>query len=48
VDALASQAVAAGAKLVRPVADQSYGDRNCKIVDPFGHAWLFATAKTQT
>ena len=45
VDALASQAVAAGAKLPRPVADQSYGDRNCKIEDPFGHAWLFATAK---
>jgi len=45
VDALASQAVAAGAKLARPVADQSYGDRNCKIVDPFGHGWLFATAK---
>jgi len=45
VDALASQAVAAGAKLARPVADQSYGDRNCKIEDPFGHAWFFATAK---
>lgn len=45
VDALANQAVAAGATLARPVTDQSYGDRNCKIEDPFGHAWLFATAK---
>jgi PhnB protein len=45
VDAFASLAVAAGADLVRPVADQPYGDRNCKIVDPFGHAWFFATAK---
>jgi PhnB protein len=45
VDALASQAVAAGARLPRPIADQEYGDRNCKIEDPFGHAWLFATAK---
>jgi len=45
VDALASQAVAAGAKLARPVADQTYGDRNCKIEDPFGHTWFFATPK---
>jgi len=45
VDAFASRAVAAGANLVRPVADQPYGDRNCKIVDPFGHAWFFATPK---
>jgi PhnB protein len=45
VDALASQAVAAGAKLARPVADQSYGDRSCKIEDPFGHGWFFATPK---
>jgi PhnB protein len=43
VDAFASRAVAAGANLVRPVADQPYGDRSCKIVDPFGHAWFFAT-----
>jgi PhnB protein len=45
VDALANQAVAAGATLARPVADESYGDRSCKIEDPFGHAWLFARAK---
>jgi PhnB protein len=45
VDAFASRAVAAGATLVRPVADQPYGDRSCKIVDPFGHAWFFATPK---
>jgi len=43
VDAFASRAVAAGANLARPVADQPYGDRNCKLVDPFGHTWLFAT-----
>jgi len=43
VDAFASRAVAAGAKLARPVEDQPYGDRNCKLVDPFGHTWLFAT-----
>ena len=43
VDDFASRAVEAGAKLVRPVANAPYGDRNCKIVDPFGHAWFFAT-----
>ena len=43
VDAFASRAVQGGAKLVRPVENAPYGDRNCKIVDPFGHAWFFAT-----
>ena len=45
VDALASRAVGAGAKLVQPVKDQFYGDRTCKLVDPFGHVWFFATHK---
>lgn len=43
VDRLAERAVAAGAKLLRPVENQFYGDRACSIVDPFGHEWLFAT-----
>src|SRR5262249_35730786 len=42
-EAFASRPAAAGANHVRPVADQTYGDRNCKIVDAFGHAWFFAT-----
>ena len=45
VDAIARQAVAAGAKLVRPVEDQFYGDRNCKLEDPFGHVWMISTHK---
>jgi PhnB protein len=45
VDALAKQAVAAGAKVLRPVADQFYGDRAGKFEDPFGHQWSFATHK---
>ena len=45
VDALASQAVAAGAKLLRPVADQFYGDRSGALTDPFGHRWMIATRK---
>ncbi len=43
VDALASRAVAAGAKIERPVADQFYGDRSVTLLDPFGHRWFFAT-----
>lgn len=43
VDALASQAVAAGAKVLRPVADQFYGDRSGTLTDPFGHVWTIAT-----
>lgn len=43
VDALARQAAAAGAKVIRPVADQFYGDRSVMLEDPFGHQWGFAT-----
>ena len=43
VDKMVEQAVAAGGKLVRPVADQFYGDRTGGITDPFGHKWYIAT-----
>ena len=43
VDAMVAQAVAAGGKLVRPVADQFYGDRTGGIDDPFGYHWYLAT-----
>jgi PhnB protein len=43
VDALFARAVAAGATVLRPVADQFYGDRAGRLQDPFGHAWVFAT-----
>jgi len=45
VDAVIKQAVAAGAKLVRPVQDQFYGDRSGSVADPFGHMWHVATHK---
>jgi PhnB protein len=38
-DALAAQAVSAGAKVVQPVKDQPYGWRVGRVVDPFGHHW---------
>ena len=43
VDAAVERAVAAGAKLIRPVADQFYGDRVGGIEDPFGYRWFIAT-----
>jgi PhnB protein len=43
VDALANRAIAAGAKVVRPVQDQFYGDRNGTLEDPFGHIWHIST-----
>ena len=43
VDACAERAVAAGAELSMPVADQFYGDRSGRILDPFGHIWILAT-----
>ena len=43
VDAVVVRAVAAGAKLQRPVADQFYGDRTGTVEDPFGHFWHVAT-----
>jgi len=43
VDAAVARAVAAGATLVRPVADQFYGDRSGTLKDPFGHQWTLST-----
>ena len=43
VDAQVAKALKAGAKLVRPVKDQFYGDRLGTIEDPFGHVWHLAT-----
>ncbi len=45
VDAVAKQALAAGAKELTPVADQFYGDRGGKFADPYGHLWYLATHK---
>jgi PhnB protein len=39
-DAVADRAVAAGAKIVFPIADQPYGMRQGRIADPEGHHWL--------
>jgi PhnB protein len=43
VDGMMKQAVDAGAKVIRPLQDQFYGDRTCAVEDPFGHHWHLAT-----
>ncbi|MBO0862412.1 MAG: VOC family protein [Chloracidobacterium sp.] len=45
VDAVLSQAYGAGAKILKPVKDEFYGDRNGSLEDPFGHIWFIATRK---
>lgn len=43
VDAQFNQALGAGAKAIKAVQDQFYGDRSGTLVDPFGHMWTIAT-----
>ena len=43
VDEIVKRAAAEGAKILKPVQDQFYGDRNGFIQDPFGHLWGVAT-----
>ncbi len=43
VDAVFERALAAGAKSLRPVENQFYGDRSGQFEDPFGHRWSIAS-----
>jgi PhnB protein len=43
VDAFTEKAIAEGLEVLKPVADQFYGDRSGHFKDPFGHLWGFAT-----
>ena len=43
VDAVVASAVASGAKITMPLANQFWGDRSASLVDPFGHNWMVAT-----
>ena len=38
-DTMFARAVAGGASVVQPVADQDYGWRQGRVVDPYGHHW---------
>lgn len=47
-DAVAERAIARGAEVVFPVADQPYGPRAGRLVDPWGTQWLLSTPVTMT
>jgi len=44
-DAVLAKALSLGAKMLKPVQDQFYGDRSGTLADPFGHQWTIATHK---
>ncbi len=46
-DATWKQAVAAGCKVIMPIADQFWGDRYGHVEDPFGITWSIASRKEQ-
>jgi PhnB protein len=46
-DATIQKAIAAGATLIVPAADQFYGDRSGRIEDPFGYKWVVSTHITK-
>lgn len=39
-DEAAKRAVEAGAEMLMEPADQFYGERSCRLKDPFGQVWL--------
>jgi PhnB protein len=43
VDSVAGRFVAAGAKTLRAIQNQFYGDRSGTFEDPYGHKWTIAT-----
>lgn len=45
VDEVFPRAIAAGAKELRAIQDQFYGDRSGTLEDPFGHVWTISTHK---
>lgn len=42
-DTAFQRAVDAGAKVLRPLENQFYGDRTGTVSDPFGHTWSIGT-----
>jgi PhnB protein len=42
VDAAWQRAVAAGAEVLYPLADQFYGERGGRLRDPFGQQWMLS------
>lgn len=43
VDSAFARATAAGCTALQPPANMFWGDRYCRVADPFGHQWAIAT-----
>ena len=43
VDKVVARAVAAGAKLIKPIENMFYGDRCGRVEDQYGHQWHIST-----
>ncbi len=48
VDQVVERAVARGAKVLSPAANQFWGDRTAWVMDPAGHVWTIATRVEDT
>jgi PhnB protein len=48
VNEAVERAVARGARVLMPTADQFWGDRTAWILDPSGHVWTVATRIEET
>jgi PhnB protein len=48
VDKTVERAVAGGAKVLKPVENQFWGDRIAWVMDPAGHVWTVATRIEET
>lgn len=46
-DAVAAQAISAGASVEMPVQEMFWGERYGVLLDPFGHRWSVTTAREQ-
>jgi PhnB protein len=42
-DTVFKRALAGGAKELRPLQNQFYGDRSGTLLDPYGHQWIVST-----
>jgi PhnB protein len=42
VDSAWERALLAGADIVHPLVDQFYGERGCRLRDPFGQQWMLS------
>ena len=47
VDSFAEHAIAAGARVIRPLKNQFYGHRDVTLADPFGYNWTGVTVKEE-